>query len=126
MPDDADSSPSVLVIDRSATGAMMLVSVASLLPVSGSVVPVGAVTVAVFETVPLAEPRTVASTAKVTEPDGARSTVAEMSPVPFASSQNPPVPSAQVHVAPVSSAGIVSVTTASNTADGPSFVTTIV
>ena len=126
VPDDADDTPSVLVIERSAVGVIVVVSVSSLFAVSGSVVPVGAVTIAVLAIVPVADPTTLASTVKVTEPDGARSTVAEMSPLPAAVSQVPPVSSVHVHVTSASSAGIVSVTTASIADEGPALVTTMV
>ena len=47
-------TPSVLVIDRSALAPSVSVSVAELLPGVGSVTPAGAVTVAVFDSVPVA------------------------------------------------------------------------
>jgi hypothetical protein len=56
----------VVVVDTSATGLMMSVSVALLLPGVGSVTPTGAVMVAVLTIVPLADG--VPVTVKVTEP----------------------------------------------------------
>src|SRR5262245_57593090 len=46
--------PSVLVIDRSPSGVSVSVSVALLLPGTGSMIPDGTVTVAVFDSVPVA------------------------------------------------------------------------
>src|SRR3954469_4015665 len=48
------ATPSVLVIDRSAVLLIVSLSVAELLPGVGSVTPAGAVTVAVFDNVPVA------------------------------------------------------------------------
>jgi hypothetical protein len=55
-------TPSVFVIARSALGESVSVSVAELSPGVGSVTPPGAVTVAVFESVPVAVAETVAVT----------------------------------------------------------------
>ena len=55
-------TPSVLVIERSATALTVVVSWALLLPPLVSVVPPGAVTVAVFESTPEKDPLTVALT----------------------------------------------------------------
>ena len=125
-PDDTFVTPSVFVTPRSATGDTTVVSVAVLSAPSASAVPTAGATVAVLEIVPVEEPATVAATVNVTEPPGVRSTVAVMSPEPDATSQVPPAASVQVHVAPASEAGIVSVTTASVAVDGPEFDTTIV
>ena len=56
------ATPSVFVIDRSAVGLRVSVSVAELLPGVGSVTPPGAVTVAVFASVPVAVAESVAVT----------------------------------------------------------------
>ena len=53
-PGTAVVTPSVFVIARSACGVSVSVSVAELLPGVGSVTPAAAVTVAVFESVPVA------------------------------------------------------------------------
>ena len=55
-------TPSVFVIERSAVGLRVSVSVAELLPGVGSVMPPGAVTVAVLTRVPVAVAETVAVT----------------------------------------------------------------
>ena len=55
-------TPSVFVIERSAVGLRVSVSVAVLLPGVGSVMPPGAVTVAVLARVPVAVAETVAFT----------------------------------------------------------------
>jgi hypothetical protein len=62
IPGTAKAVPSVLVIDRSAIGLTVVVSVALLLAPLVSVVPPAALTVAVFESVPEAVPLTVALT----------------------------------------------------------------
>ena len=54
MPGTADSTPSVLVIDRSAWGVNTSLSVALLFAGLGSVTPAGGLTVAVFVRVPVA------------------------------------------------------------------------
>jgi hypothetical protein len=62
VPGIALAVPSVFVMRRSACGASASVSVAELLPVFGSVVPAGAVTVAVSTKEPVADELTVAVT----------------------------------------------------------------
>lgn len=54
LPGTADVAPSVFVIERSDVGVSVSESVALLLPGFGSVAPPGAVTVAVFDNVPVA------------------------------------------------------------------------
>ncbi len=56
MPGEATVTPSVLVIDRSACGARVSVSVALLLPDAGSVTPPAVATVAVLTSDPVALP----------------------------------------------------------------------
>src|SRR5215831_10890054 len=58
-------TPSVLVIDRSATSVMVSVSVALLLPGVGSLTPAGAAMLAVLAIEPVALADTVAFTVKV-------------------------------------------------------------
>ncbi len=116
-------TPSSLVIDRSAVGVMtVLLSVALLLP-AGSLVPTGAVTVAVLLMVPA--PLAVAVTVKVALPPLSRSTLAAMLPAPLAGQTEPAV-AAQVQVAALSCAGNTSLTVAPVTADGPAFDATMV
>src|SRR5438105_8735568 len=62
------ATPSVLVIERSATRLTVSLSVALLLPGIGSVTPAGAAMVAVLAIVPLALPATLALTVKVALP----------------------------------------------------------
>ena len=62
---------------------------------------------------------------KVTVPAGARVTVAATLPLPVAGQVEPAV-AEQVHAAPDSDAGSVSVTVAPVTVLGPGFVTTMV
>ena len=89
-------TPSVFVMLRSAVGVMtVLLSVALLLP-AGSLVPTGAVTVAVFVIVP--EPAvTVAVAVKVAVPLASKLTAALMFPEPLAG-QLEPAEAAHVHV----------------------------
>ena len=62
MPGISVAAPSVLVIDRSACGVSVSVSVALLFAVFGSVTPPGAVTVAVLVRLPVADDWIVAFT----------------------------------------------------------------
>jgi hypothetical protein len=114
-----------LVIERSAVGVTVSVSVAELLAANGSVTPAGAVTVAVFSSVPVAVGESVAVTVKVAAPLAARSTVAAMSPAPD-TGQELPAEARHVQAAPVSPAGKSSVTATPVTALGPALATTIV
>src|SRR5262249_5351644 len=119
----------VLVSVTSADGVIGVVSVDVLLPGSGSVVPAGGVTVAVFVSVPVAAGLTVAVTVKVTAPPTGRFTVVAMSPAPPAVPQVAvPAVVAQVHITFWRNAGPgnVSMTVAPTTLVGPRFETTIV
>ena len=62
LPGTTVVTPSVFVIERSAVGLRVSVSVAVLFPGVGSVTPPGAATVAVFASVPVAVAETVAET----------------------------------------------------------------
>lgn len=118
-------APSVFVIDRSAVGTKVSVSVAALLPGVGSVTPPGAATVAVFDRDPVAVDITDAVNVYVAVPLGSRVMVSLMLPVP----ENPqlePAEAVQVQVAPVSVDGNVSVTVAPVAVDGPVLVATMV
>lgn len=116
----------VLVMDKSADGVSVSVSVAVLLFGVGSVVPVAGVTVAVFVKDPVAVPETVPFNVKVTVPLAATSTVVLILPLPLACPQLDPAEAAQVHVALVSVAGRMSETVAPNAALGPALLTTMV
>lgn len=119
------AEPSVFVIDRSAIGPSVLVSVAELFVVVGSFEPTGAATEAVL----LSEPDPVgeieAANVNVTEPPTGTFTVALIEPDPDAG-QNAPTLAEHVHVAALSALGSVSVTVAPVAAEGPAFVTRIV
>jgi hypothetical protein len=95
------------------------VSVAELLPGMGSRTPLGALTVAVLESDPVAPAETVALAVYVTEPPTGRFTVSAMLPDPLAVQVPPPAPT-HVQVA-VSAAGNVSLTVAPETLLGPAF-----
>ena len=102
------------------------VSVAELLPDTGSVKPAGTATVAVLDSDPDADGDTVPWTVNVAVPPFIRFTAdVLMLPVPDAG-QLLPALAAQVHVTPVIAAGIMSVTVAPLTANGPLLITTIV
>jgi hypothetical protein len=111
------------VMPRSAVGVMtVLLSVAELFP-AGSLVPAGAVTVAVFVIVPA--PLAVAVTVTVAVPPLSRFTLAPMFPLP-AAGQLEPADAAQVQVTELSCAGKTSATVAPTTALGPALLATIV
>ena len=111
----------VLVIDRSPCGSRVSSSVALLAVMPGSLTPAGALTVAVFDSVPVAAGSTSQVARKVTDWPASRSTVVEMSPTPLAASQVPVPP--QLQVQPESSAGKVSATGAFETPKGPALLT---
>ena len=124
-------TPSVLAIARSATGFTVSVSVALLLPGVGSVVPPGAVTVAVLEMLPIAA--TVAGTVYVMTAPFFIVTVVLRLPDPLAAPHAvvtvPPLPgllTAHVQLPIASPTGAVSTTVAPATSLGPLFVTVIV
>ena len=125
LPGTAVADPSVFVIERSAVGVVASVSLAELLPGVGSVVPAGTATVAVLTSMPVAAADSVAVSVYVTLAPAGRLTVSAMLPLPDAVHVPPPAPT-QVHVAPVSAAGSVSITVAPLTALGPAFDATIV
>ncbi len=119
-------TPSVLVIARSACAVSVSVSVALLLPGLVSVTPAGGVTVAVFDSVPLALPLMVAASVYVIVLPAGRLTVSLMLPLPLAvKPEAPPVPTA-VNVSLTIAAGSTSLTVAPITSLGPLLVTTIV
>ena len=120
-----DATPSVLVIDRSAVGVSVSVSVAELLAGAESAVPPAGATVAVLTTVPVADADTVPLTVNVTDAPTGRPTEALMLPLPL-DGHVPPAEPVQVHVAPVTAAGNVSVSVEPGAADGPELDATIV
>ena len=125
-PGTTDATPSVLVIDRSAVGFRVSVSVELLLAGVGSVTPTGTAIEAVFTSVPVAPATTVAVIVNVAVAPTGRSTVVPMLPLPLPAAHDPPPAGTQVHVAPETVAGRVSVTGAATTADGPALVATTV
>src|SRR5262245_59913401 len=100
-------TPSLLVMDRSAAGVRVSVSVALLLPGVGSVVPGGGVTVAVLVIVPIALGLIVGVNVKVTVALTGRSTLAARAPTPLAGpvTTPPPVKPVADQVAPVTPIG---------------------
>jgi hypothetical protein len=125
VPGTSPAEPSVLVIDRSAVGFKVSVSVAVLFAAAGSVMPAATATVAVFASVPVAVEAMVAVRVNVAVPLGRRSTVVLMLPEPEAG-QVEPADAVQVHVTPERLAGTVSVTVVAIAADGPAFEATMV
>ena len=118
-------SPSVLVIERSARGVSVSVSVEVLLAPVGSLLPTGAVMVAALTNEPVAVDEIVAFTVNVAVPAMPRLTLALMLPLPDAGQLEPAV-AAHVHVTPVRVAGTVSATVAPVITEGPALEATIV
>jgi len=125
VPGTLEVTPSVLVIDRSAVGTNVSVSVAVLLAGVGSVVPPGRATLAVLASVPVAVAEMMPVSANVAVPPASNETVALIAPEPDAGHDDP-ADAAHVHVAPVIVAGTVSVTVPPVTTDGPELEATIV
>src|SRR6187551_2435209 len=105
----------------------VLFAVLLLLPGTGSVTPIGGVTVAVLTSAPVVAAGTVPLTVKVALVPTGRLTSASMLPVPAALPHDAPAPLA-VHVQPnpASAGGNASCTRALLTFDGPALLTTIV
>lgn len=116
----------VLVIDKSEVGVSVSVSLAELFAGLGSVIPVGAATVAMFVIVPVAVLNTEVATIKVAVPFGNKFTVVLMFTFPAALAQLEPEEVVQVHERETRLAGRISVTCAPTTALGPTFDTTMV
>src|SRR5438132_616515 len=112
-------------MERSAC-PIVSVSVAELLLLLISVTPAGAVTVAVLVNVPPAVGETVPLRTKVAVPPLARLTVVLIDPEPLAAPQLDPADGTQFQVAPVISAGTLSVTVAPVTGTAPLLLTTMV
>lgn len=117
---------SVFVIARSAFAASVSVSVALSFVDVGSVTPDGALTVALFDNVPVADAETVAVNVYVAVPLDNKLAVVLIEPVPDVAPHAEPDEATHVHVAAVSVAGSVSVIVAPVTAEGPPFDATIV
>src|SRR5437660_438379 len=116
--------PSVFVTDTSTCGVSVSTSVETLLEPFGSDVPPGGETVAVFESVPVAEGSTVPEATNRTWPPPAPTfTAVLMLPDPPAGHEvdpgDPTVRTLHVHVTPVNAAGNVSATTAAMSQAGP-------
>ena len=125
VPGTSPAAPSVLVIDRSAVGFNVSVSVAVLFAAVGSVTPAATAAVAVFASMPVAAEAMVAVRVKVAVPLGSRSTVVLMLPEPDAGHVEP-AEAVHVHVAPERLAGSVSLMLVATAADGPAFEATMV
>lgn len=117
--------PSVLVIERSAIGVSVFVSLAVSLFGFGSTAPPGIPTVAVFVIVPVAEGLGVTVKLNVAVPPFNRLTLVLILPVPFASWHEEPVEATQVQEAARKTGGRVSTTGMPKTSFGPLFRTTI-
>jgi hypothetical protein len=124
-PGVAVGEKSLFAIDKSAIGLRTSLSVAELLPGTGSVTPGATVAATVFTSVPTAAGATVAEITNVADPPASRSTTVLRFPEPPARHVEPLV-ARHVHVAPVNAAGIASTIVTLCTSDGPSFVATIV
>lgn len=116
----------VLAIRRFDCEITVSVSLAELLPWTGSVEPDGLVTVAVLVNVPSASAATVAVMVKAALPPFASVTVVLMLPAPDVELQLDPAEATQTQVALVSLAGKLSTTAAPETALGPLLMTFIV
>src|SRR4029078_7540337 len=120
------TTPSVLVIDKSAVAVNVSVSVALLLPGLVSITPAGGSTVPVLTRWPVALALMLATTVSVMVlPDGML-TVSLMFPAPAAvNPEAPPLPAA-VKLALAIAAGMTSLIAAPTTSLGPLLATTIV
>jgi hypothetical protein len=125
-PGTTDDTPSVFVIERSAVGFKVSVSVDELLASAESVMPAGAVIEALFTSVPVAVGTTVADTVNVAAAPTGRSTVVAMLPLPLPAEHDPPPDGTHTHVDAVSAPGSESAIAAAVTADGPALPATIV
>src|SRR5262249_12166633 len=119
-------TPSLLVIDRSACGVRLSLSVAELLPGVGSVTPPGAATLATLTSEPVAGSEACGAAEKGIVPPTARLAVVLMLPVPLVAATLEPAAATAGRVSVVSAAGSASEIVAPVTLDGPLLVTTIV
>ena len=118
--------PSVLVIDTSAVGVRVSMSLAELLADTGSVTPAGACTVAVLVSDPVAVGETATTTVYVTDAAVARVAVVEIGIEPDAVPQLAPAVAAHVQVPDVAPVGSASTIGAFTAVDGPALATTTV
>src|SRR5262249_53891928 len=127
VPGTAESTPSSLVMDRSAWGVKLSLSGALLLAGVGSVTPAGGVMVAVLSRMPVAEGSIWTVKVKVTVALTGRSTVVARAPAPLAGpvAMAPPLLSLTVPGALLTPAGSGSDTPAAVTALGPLLLTTM-
>ncbi len=124
-PGSTTSTSATLLITRSKTAMKASVSTATSLVVSGSIVPLGALTDAVLTMAAFAESATVATTVYVTVPPTATSAVVEIEPVPDESTHAEPVAAAHVHDTFVRPAGTASAIAAPSAVEGPALETTM-
>ncbi len=125
-PGNAVTRPSVLVIERSATGVRASLSLAVSFAGFVSTTPTGSVTVALLTTKPAAAESTSATTTTVTTPPTGKVAARETSPEPLAVPQVAPLVAEQLQVDPTISAGNRSVIWAPSAVDGPLLATVIV
>ena len=118
-------TPSSLVTDRSADTLIGSVSVAELLPVTGSPIPEAFVAVAVLVNKPVALDFTNPLSVYVTVLPAGMLSVSDMLVVPVAVLPAAPPAATDDQLAPERSDGNVSVNVAPVTSDGPLLVTTI-
>ena len=124
-PGTAAVRPSLFVTAISPLRARVSVSVAESFVDTGSVVPLGTDTVAVFTSDPVAAALTVAVSVYVAVPPTGNDTVSLILPVPLAA-QLAPLDATHDHDAPLNDPGNVSATVTPDTFDGPAFDTTTV
>src|SRR2546430_392754 len=117
--------PVFFFFNDTATTEIYTLSLHDALPISVSVTPAGAVTVAVLTRFPVADDFTVTETVKVAVPPASRLTEAEMSPEPEAG-QDDPEEATHVQLTPDSFDEKLSATEAPVTSEGPLLLTTIV
>src|SRR5205823_13386191 len=118
--------PSVNVTFRSALKVIFSVSVAVLFAVFGSLIPAGAVTCAVFDSVPVAAELSLPLALQMILLAEGIVTISLMLPLPLAVKPVAPPAWVAVNVRPVSAAGKLSDTDAPFAAAGPTLVTTMV
>src|SRR6476620_1116551 len=118
------AEPSVLLMERSAIGVRVSVSVAELSTRFGSAPVDGIATESTLARLPFFLFNETATTENVTPWPAAMSTSVEMSPVPDACAHDEPVVAVHVHDVIVAPVGAASETFAPTTSEGPWFVTT--
>ena len=116
----------VLVIDRSAVGVNVSVSVAELFAGVRSMMPADSVAVAVLARVPVAAALIAATIVKVALVPTGRLTVVLIEPLPLAAAQPAPALGVQVHEVNDAPAGCASDTIVAGAFDGPLLATVTV